>query len=165
MWCRHRAGDGEAERGFTLVELMIVVLIIAMLIAIGLPTWNAARERADDAAARSVVTDGHRALLVVVSDNEEIGAIASADLVAAEPSINFLDGTTDPEANENEVSVHIDGAGNYAILSTHVHGGGCVAVREAASVATAYRRVDSATCNAVSLDTPAGWTREWPPRP
>ena len=48
------------ERGFTLMELMIVILLIAILAAIALPAFLGKRSRADDAdaqaAARNLVT-------------------------------------------------------------------------------------------------------------
>jgi prepilin-type N-terminal cleavage/methylation domain-containing protein len=45
--------QGEREGGFTLIELMVVVLIIAILIAIAVPTFLGARTRAQNRAAQS----------------------------------------------------------------------------------------------------------------
>src|SRR5262249_52552081 len=41
------------ESGFTLIELMVVVLIIAILIAIAIPTFLGARQRAQNRATQS----------------------------------------------------------------------------------------------------------------
>ena len=75
MFRRPRAGAEEAERGFTLVELMCVVLILALLMAIGLPTWTAARTRASDSAARAVLTESHHALKVVMADYRDLSTL------------------------------------------------------------------------------------------
>jgi prepilin-type N-terminal cleavage/methylation domain-containing protein len=45
------AGGRSGEAGFTLIELMVVVLIIAILIAIAIPTFLGARSRAQDRVA------------------------------------------------------------------------------------------------------------------
>jgi type IV pilus assembly protein PilA len=51
MWLRKDI-KGRDE-GFTLIELMVVVLIIAILIAIAIPTFLGARRRAQNRAAQS----------------------------------------------------------------------------------------------------------------
>ena len=43
----------RGEDGFTLIELMVVILIIAILIAIAIPTFLGARQKAQDRAAQS----------------------------------------------------------------------------------------------------------------
>jgi type IV pilus assembly protein PilA len=41
------------DRGFTLIELMVVVLIISILMAIAIPTFLGARRRSEDSQAKS----------------------------------------------------------------------------------------------------------------
>jgi len=48
----------RGEEGFTLIELMVVVLIIAILIAIAIPTFLGARKRAQDKQAQSNIRNG-----------------------------------------------------------------------------------------------------------
>jgi len=43
------------ETGFSLIELMIVLLIIAILLAVAIPTYLAARDRAENRAAQETI--------------------------------------------------------------------------------------------------------------
>src|SRR5580698_8143809 len=50
-------GVEEAEAGFTLIELMVVLLIIAILLAIAIPTFLGVTSTANDRAAQSNLTN------------------------------------------------------------------------------------------------------------
>jgi type IV pilus assembly protein PilA len=60
----------DEEQGFTLIELMVVVLIIAILIAIAIPTFLGARQRAQDRAAQSDLRNGLTAEKTVYTDSQ-----------------------------------------------------------------------------------------------
>ena len=60
----------DEQDGFTLIELMVVVLIIAILIAIAIPTFLGARQRAQDRAAQSDLRNGLTAEKTFYTDNQ-----------------------------------------------------------------------------------------------
>ena len=61
--------ESEPEAGFTLIELMMVVLIIAILIAVLIPTFVGAKQRAQDRAMQSSLRNALTAAKVVFSDH------------------------------------------------------------------------------------------------
>ena len=95
----------ESDEGFTLIELMVVVLIIAILVAIAVPTFMGARERAQDRSAQSTARNSLSAARVLWSDvgNYESTGIA-ADLGAMEGNITFVTGAVN-STDSNTVSV------------------------------------------------------------
>src|SRR5215210_5822885 len=60
----------DREDGFTLIELMVVVLIIAILIAIAIPTFLGARQRAQDRASQSDLRNALTAEKTFYTDNQ-----------------------------------------------------------------------------------------------
>jgi prepilin-type N-terminal cleavage/methylation domain-containing protein len=81
--------------GFTLIELMIVIIIIALLAAIAIPTFLGQRSEAQDAAAYSLVRNG---LTVVQSAMVETGsymALTSAMLHDIENTLTWIESTVD----------------------------------------------------------------------
>jgi type IV pilus assembly protein PilA len=78
------------DRGFTLIELMVVVLIIAILIAIAIPTFLGARTRAQDRSAHTDLRNGLTTANVVYTDFSSY-SFDGADLASIESALAFDD--------------------------------------------------------------------------
>ena len=76
------------DEGFTLIELMVVVLIIAILLAIAIPTFLGARQRAQDRAAQSDIRNALAAEKVYYTD-DEVYTASTAALKSIEPSLTY----------------------------------------------------------------------------
>ena len=61
--------EKDEEDGFTLIELMVVVLIIAILLAIAIPTFLGAQDRARDRAAQSDLRNAITAAKTIATDD------------------------------------------------------------------------------------------------
>ena len=79
----------DAEEGFTLIELMVVVLIIAILIAIAIPTFLGARQRAQDRAAQSDLRNGLTAEKTVYTDAQTYDTDTQIQAAQVETSLKW----------------------------------------------------------------------------
>lgn len=76
------------DEGFTLIELMVVVMIIAVLIAIAIPSFLGFRKSAQDRSAQSELRSVLLAEKAYWLENGDYTATA-ADITAFEPNANL----------------------------------------------------------------------------
>jgi type IV pilus assembly protein PilA len=88
----------DEEEGFTLIELMVVVLIIAILIAIAIPTFLGARQRAQDRAAQSNLRNALTAEKTFYTDAQTYSDNAGMTASNIETALKWGTATTDDVA-------------------------------------------------------------------
>lgn len=120
------------EEGFTLTELMVVVLIIAILLGLAIPTFLGARRTANDRAVASNVRNAFTATRVYY--NEKLAYTADGVLMAGiEPSIGWtnaaLDGTQPPTSVYIEVQ-NFPTAGQTVVVVGRSKSGKCFYMRD-----------------------------------
>ena len=143
----------DEEQGFTLIELMVVVLIIAILIAIAIPTFLGARARAQDRAAQSDLRNGLTAEKTVYTDNKTYSNdTTTAGMKGVEPSLKW--GTTLTVAlSPDTLSVCLSEASKSGTTFSLLD------IGQGAAAGTYYAKV---ACPALANGTvPAGFVGSW----
>lgn len=143
----------DGEEGFTLIELMVVVLIIAILIAIAIPTFLGAKSRAEDKQPQSNLRNGITAAKTVYADHQDYTEATSAALTQVEPSLTFQDANT-ASTEPKQVSVLTPDASTVVMASLSKSGTCWVAkdVQTAGTAGTQYGKVTGA-CTATNAST------------
>ncbi len=112
---RRRPGEGRGPRGFTLVELLVVILILAALIALLLPAINGALRTAKNAAVGGEINQLAQALAQFKS---QYGVFPPSRLVVSE------NGNYDPTVMQSQLSsqygINLSAAGAQALSQRSV---------------------------------------------
>jgi type IV pilus assembly protein PilA len=106
----------QGQKGFTLIELLVVVIIIGLLAAIAIPAFLGQRNKANDAAAKSLVRNGATTLEAYFTDGNTYSGADATKLAAIEPNISWS--ATANDAGQNQVAFTIDSTGNGYTLTS-----------------------------------------------
>jgi type IV pilus assembly protein PilA len=105
-------GEGVAEAGFTLIELMVVLLIIAILLAIAIPTFLGVTTSAHDRAVQSNLTNANTEVQAQYQNGQSYAFAAAAQtpvqntLNTSAPEFQWVDGGT-ASIDQNHMSIGV----------------------------------------------------------
>lgn len=147
---------GQGDQGFTLVEIMVVVLVIGILLAIGIPTFLGARERAQDRSSQTSLRTGQTTASVLFTDDTTFTDATTAALAAAEPSLSWLAAGT-ASTNDSEVSVAFTVDGTEWGAASMSASGTCFFIHLDSGAATTYGSTTTASnCTGTQALSAAG---------
>ena len=119
----HRIGDARTtgvrgtDAGFTLIELMVVLLILAILLAIAIPTFLGVTKSANDRAAQSNLNTAlvnAKAYYQNQSQTYNNTAATVTALSSAEPSLTFQ---STASTSQSQISVFVSADATSVILA------------------------------------------------
>lgn len=119
------------DEGFTLIELMVVILIIAILMAIAIPTFLGARSRAQNRAAESNLRNALTAAKTGYTDSQSYYS-STAALASIEPSLSWVTALVAASKGANQVAVTTLDSGNVVCLMAQAASGNYYAIEDVA---------------------------------
>jgi type IV pilus assembly protein PilA len=146
----------DRQGGFTLIELMVVVLVIAILLAIAIPTFLGARSRSQDTVAKSALRNALTAANTVFTDSVSFVGADASGLAAEEPSLTYA-AASSPSIGPKNISVAA--TANSWAASALSSSGTCWMIASTSTGATTYGAgvVACTGANAAIAATASAW--------
>jgi len=149
------------DRGFTLIELMIVVLIVAILIAIAIPTFLGQRKEAEDSAAKSNLRNALTTEKALYAGGLQAFTTDLDLLSAVEPGLFNVTGASPAVNTFDPVVVTTDAPGETVCIVARTPRGQYMAIWENQNAGTQYGRHSTnpfSSCSASGPPAVGTWT-------
>jgi type IV pilus assembly protein PilA len=165
---REAAASRRRDGGFSLIELTVVVLVIAILLAVGIPTFLGAKQQTNDRAVQSTVRNAFTAARVYYTGKLEYTSDTVA-MTTTEPTIIWTNTQLDGAQLQNTVYVetqNFPSTNQTVIVVGRSKAGRCFYLRDVMSgsgMGTFYEASvpAGANCSVPLLNDP-GWGSSWP---
>jgi type IV pilus assembly protein PilA len=155
----------QEEDGFTLIELMVVVMILAILIVMGLPTFLGVKSRFQDRGAQTDLRNAVLSARILYTDTATFESANAAELVQIVPNMCYVDGTAsaaggtvacDAGVGSGSISVLPSGSPYQQFAAARLSSSqSCFVILDGTS-GTLYGKTTLANCNATWVNANAG---------
>jgi len=110
-----KKANSKKQKGFTLIELMVVVAIVGILSAVGLPELTKAQDRAKDTAAEATAVNAAKECSIsLLTDTEALAKSEMTAVQAAGEKFEIVTGDCEPDGTLTATSV----SGNFTYAVT-----------------------------------------------
>jgi type IV pilus assembly protein PilA len=160
-----------SEHGYTLIEITLVVLILGLLIAIAVPSFLGAKQRANDRAAQTGLRHALTNAKSIYPDTDSFLNATPTGLHQVETSLTFATGvSTGPKV------ISVDNTATRFVAAAKSQTGLCYVIGDAANgagtvfgILAANQTCDAVNAAAIPTSVPAGanalvgggWAKAW----